>query len=1327
MANVNLNFNAFLEKNKLKDDGSNYADWVRNLKLILEAAKKAYVLDAPLGDPPAPAAAQDILNVWQTRSDDYSLVRCGMLYSLETGLQRRFEQHGAYEMFQELKLVFQAHARVERYEVSDKFFSCKMEENSSVSEHILKMSGLHGRLTSLGVELPDDAIIDRILQSLPPSYKGFVLNYNMQGMEKTIPELYSMLKSAEVEIKKEHQVLMVNKTTSFKKGKGKKNFKKDGKAVAAPGKPDAGKKKKNGPKPETECFYCKGKGHWKRNCPKYLADKKAGNVKGICDIHVIDVYLTSARSSSWVFDTGAVAHICNSKQELRNKRRLAKDEVTMRVGNGSKVDVIAVGTLPLHLPSGLVLNLNNCYLVPALSMNIVSGSCLMRDGYSFKSENNGCSIYMSDMFYGHAPLVNGLFLMNLDRDVTHIHSVSTKRCKVDNDSPTYLWHCRLGHIGVKRMKKLHTDGLLESLDFESFDTCEPCLMGKMTKTPFSGIMERATDLLEIIHTDVCGPMNVEARGGYRYVLTLTDDLSRYGYIYLMKHKSETFEKFKEFQSEVENQRDRKIKCLRSDRGGEYLSHEFGTHLRKCGIVSQLTPPGTPQRNGVSERRNRTLLDMVRSMMSLTDLPLSFWGYALETAAFTLNRAPSKSVETTPYELWFGKKPKLSFLKVWGCDAYVKKLQPEKLEPKAEKCVFIGYPKETIGYTFYLRSEGKTFVAKNGSFLEKEFLSKEVSGRKVELDEVITPPLEQESSAAQEVVPVVPTPTEEEVNDDDHEASDQVTTEPRRSTRARSAPEWYGNPVMEIMLLDNGEPSNYEEAMAGPDSNKWLEAMKSEIGSMYENKVWTLVDLPDDRRAIENKWIFKKKTDANGNVTVYKARLVAKGFRQIQGVDYEETFSPVAKLKSVRIMLAIAAFYDYEIWQMDVKTAFLNGNLKEELYMMQPEGFVDPKGANKVCKLQRSIYGLVQASRSWNIRFNEVIKAFGFIQVYGEACLYKKVSGSSVAFLILYVDDILLMGNNIEMLESIKAYLNKSFSMKDLGEAAYILGIKIYRDRSRRLIGLSQSTYLDKILKKFNMENSKKGFLPVLQGMRLSKTQSPTTAADREKMSSVPYASAVGSLMYAMLCTRPDINLAISLVGRYQSDPGMEHWTAVKNILKYLKRTKEMFLVYGGDEELVVKGYVDASFDTDPDDSKSQTGYVYVLNGGAVSWCSSKQEVVAASTCEAEYIAASEAAHEGIWMKELITDLGVVPSASGPMTLFCDNTGAIAIAKEPRFHRKTKHIKRRYNSIQDHVQSGVIDICKVHTDLNIADPLTKPLPRAKHDQHHNAMGVRYITM
>src|SRR4051812_48819202 len=419
--------------------------------------------------------------------------------------------------------------------------------------------------------------------------------------------------------------------------------------------------------------------------------------------------------------------------------------------------------------------------------------------------------------------------------------------------------------------------------------------------------------------------------------------------------------------------------------------------------------------------------------------------------------------------------------------------------------------------------------------------------------------------------------------------------------------------MNVMVVESDDPATYDEAMMSPDFDKWLEAMKSEMGSMYENQVWTLVDLPNDRKVVENKWIFNKKTDADGNVTVYKARLVAKGFRQIQGVDYDETFSPLAMLKSVRIMLAIVAYFDYEIWQMDVKTVFLNGNIEEELYMIQPKGFVDPKDANKVCKLQRSIYGLNQASRSWNLRFDEVIKEFGFVQTYGEACIYKKVSGSNVAFLILYVDDILLIGNDVDLLNSVKDYLNNSFSMKDLSEAAYILGIKIYRDRSRRLISLSQSTYLDKFLKRFGMEDSKKRFLPMFPNTTLSKTQSPATAEDRERMSKTPYASAIGSLMYAMLCTRPDIAYAVSLTSRYQSDPGVDHWTVVKNILKYLRRTKDMVLYYGGDEHLVVNGYTDASWNTDPDDSKSQSGYVFTLNGATVSWRSAKQSVVARSS------------------------------------------------------------------------------------------------------------------
>ena len=244
---------------------------------------------------------------------------------------------------------------------------------------------------------------------------------------------------------------------------------------------------------------------------------------------------------------------------------------------------------------------------------------------------------------------------------------------------------------------------------------------------------------------------------------------------------------------------------------------------------------------------------------------------------------------------------------------MKKFQPDKLEPKSEKCVFVGYPKETVGYTFYHRSEGKTFVAKFGVFLEKEFLSKEVSGRNVELDEVIVPSPELESSSSQKSVSVIPTPISEEANDDDHETLDQVTTKPSRASRVRSAPEWYGNPILKVMLLEHDEPTNYEEAMMSPDSVKWLETMKSEMGSMYETKVWTLVDLPDDQ------WIFKKKTDVDGNVTVYEARLWQRVFPQVQGVDYDEIFPSVAMLKVCRNHVSISCIY--EIWQMDVKNKF----------------------------------------------------------------------------------------------------------------------------------------------------------------------------------------------------------------------------------------------------------------------------------------------------------------------------------------------------------------------------------------------------------------------
>ncbi|KAK8656121.1 hypothetical protein V6N13_108680 [Hibiscus sabdariffa] len=397
--------------------------------------------------------------------------------------------------------------------------------------------------------------------------------------------------------------------------------------------------------------------------------------------------------------------------------------------------------------------------------------------------------------------------------------------------------------------------------------------------------------------------------------------------------------------------------------------------------------------------------------------------------------------------------------------------------------------------------------------------------------------------------------------------------------------------------------------------------------------------------------------------------------------------------------------------MDVKTAFLNGKLEEDVYITQPEGFVTLENAGKVCKLQRSIYGLKQASRSWNLRFNDAIKEFGFIRNEDEPCVYKKFSGSIVSFLILYVDDILIIGNDIPTLQSVKAWLSSCFSMKDLGEAAYVLGVKIYRDRSRRLRGLSQSTYIDKVLKRFNMETSKKGFLPMTHGISLSKEMCPSTSQERFKF------------------TRKRENESNSICFGHWIDhanPGEGHWVAVKNILKYLRRTKDAFLVYGGEEQLSIKGYTDASFQTDKDDLRSQSGFVFRLNGGAVSWKSSKQDTVDDSTTEAEYIAASKAAKEAVWIKKFVTELGVVPSISDALELYCDNNGAIAQAKEPISHQRSKHILRRFHLIREIVDRGDLEICKVHTDDNIADPLTKPLSQQKHDRHTESLGIRYVS-
>lgn len=531
---------------------------------------------------------------------------------------------------------------------------------------------------------------------------------------------------------------------------------------------------------------------------------------------------------------------------------------------------------------------------------------------------------------------------------------------------------------------------------------------------------------------------------------------------------------------------------------------------------------------------------------------------------------------------------------------------------------------------------------------------------------------------------------------------------------------------ECDLSMENDPISFKQAMESDNSEKWFNAMKEELKSMDDNQVWDLVQLPQGSKRVGCKWVLKTKRDSKGNIERYKARLVAKGFTQKEGVDYTETFSPVSK-DSLRIILALVAHYDLELHQMDVKTAFLNGDLDEEVYMNQPEGFWAPGKEDLVCKLKKSIYGLKQASRQWYIKFNETITAYGFVENTIDRCIYMKVSGSKFIILVLYVDDILLAANDKALLHDVKKFLSNNFEMKDMGEASYVIGIEIFRDRKQGLLGLSQKAYINKILERFIMESCSAGMVPIQKGDKFSKKQCPKNDLERKEMEYIPYASLVGSLMYASTCTRPDISFAVGMLSRYQSNPGKEPWILGKKILRYLQGTKDHMLTYRKSSHLEVIGFTDSDFAGCVDSRKSTFGYVFLLAGGAISWKCGKQSVIATSTMEAEFVACFEATVQSLWLRNFVSGLQIIDNIERPMKIYCDNAAAVFFSKNDRYSKGAKHMDLKYLSVKEDVQNKRVSIDNIGTDRMIADPLTKGLPPKTFIGHVESMGIMDKTL
>jgi hypothetical protein len=500
-----------------------------------------------------------------------------------------------------------------------------------------------------------------------------------------------------------------------------------------------------------------------------------------------------------------------------------------------------------------------------------------------------------------------------------------------------------------------------------------------------------------------------------------------------------------------------------------------------------------------------------------------------------------------------------------------------------------------------------------------------------------------------------------------------------------------------------EPKSYAQAMKSPDSEQWQKAMQVEYNSLLKNHVFTLVPRPENRSVIAAKWVYKVKRHPDGTVERFKARLVARGDTQTPGEDYDETYAPVAKFCSIRCFLVTAFQYCLTIYHLDIETAYLNATLDDEIYMEQPPGF-KPDNA-LVCRLLKCLYGLKQAGRRWHEEFRGTLLHMGWLQAKSDGCLFTYQKNQLRMQLCLYVDDILLAVPSAQNLAKFEADLSKKYVVKNLGELHWYLGMEILRDGHEML--LSQRVYTEKILERFGMKDSKPAKTPMDSKGTSCRDATADAALTQPLPPTEPFREVVGCLMYLMVATRPDIAYAVGVLSRQVSNPTQRSWTQAKRVLKYLLYTKHLGLriTRCRTPDFTPSAYVDADWGRDSDTARSTTGCVLFLGNAPIIWASRMQKCVALSSTESEYIALSECVKEVLWVSRLLADLGLnCPKIS----IFEDNAGCIKLAKNPVFHKRTKHINIRYHFVREHVSDGSIELTWVPTSEMIADALTKPL-------------------
>lgn len=1290
-------------------NGKNFAIWKDRMFCALDAQDLKKFVTEPI--PLAPT------EVWKKKN---ALAKSEIIFHLGDDFVRSAARtEYAKNILDELMAVYERKSLATQIVLRKQLLLMKLGNNSLLS-HFSKFEGMMADLKAAGANVQDDDVICHLLLTLPSEYDGVITAIETLTDERiTIPFVKNRLLEYEAKLKVNKsneipaQALTVTgvngvNSSEKRKPKGGKKWKKNTKIQHKPYEK----------KPKSFCRHCGTyRVHKESECfkkPKEDEAKKDGDSKTFHASTGAMCFMVGAECSvnpvpsdvvECVLDSGSTDHIVNDESLLTNVKILNPPKRIQIAKKDEFILATKVGSIQVNTNQSKPAVIEGVLFSKELPGNLLSVKKLTEKGFAVLFTSTKVEILKNGEIILNGMLNKSLFMVNFTLNkLCYLGRGNTKKVnKVDNFK---LWHQRLGHISNTKFEEIISHNMFEGLDYENIeindDLCVPCIQGKQTNLPFNKEKKnKPTRPLNIIHSDVCGPINPPTIDRKNYFVTFIDGYTHYTKTYLITEKSEVFDKFKEYVAQATAHFDLKVNSLYCDNGGEYFSTAFQNFCSEKGIAYHPTIRYTPQLNGVAERMNRTLVQKARAMIHNAKLEQSYWGEAILTATYLINREPTNALGTnkTPFEMWYNKKPNVENLKVFGCRAFAKNPNPaKKFDERTIECIFVGYVPN--GYKLKIKNQNK-FICERSIEWEEDSFSKTKNSVENQTSENETQRLNSDQG-------------------EEEEETESIENECRTSKRIKLQPDWYGERITYQSICNDAFsislPNNYDEIKTRSDRVAWEKARDSEIASLLENNTWELVTIPSDQNVniVGSKWVFAVKTDELGNPIRYKMRVVAQGFSQKFGIDYNDTFAPVARISTFRLLVALAVQFDLLLDHMDVTTAFLHGDLKEKIYMKVPPGI--PKRSGQVCLLKKSIYGLKQSSRCWYQKFDYILRKLGFKNSYYDPCLYILENSNELVYVILYVDDVLIACKSKQKMNFIKMQLTEHFKMVDLGPVKLFLGIRVNRI-GENCISLDQGVYLNSVLKKFNMDQCKPNKIPI--EIKLDHIE-----LDKKLEGNKPCQSAIGCLMYAMLCTRPDLCFCVNLLSRYQTKNNLLVWTLIKRVLRYVKGSLDLKLYFkkkDSDKVEILTGYADSSFADDVTTRHSTSGFFFKLfESYPISWSTKRQRCVALSSMEAEYISASEAVREAMWLKNLLHSIKI--NIDSPITIYEDNQPCISAVRQNDFKR-LKHIDIKYHFIKEKSADNSINLKYISTDQQTADVFTKGLPKIRFEQHRMEIGLR----